>query len=201
MAKGAHYPRTMPESARSPLKAALVAAFTVGVVLFLVDPPSLSGIPGIAMWIGGGIALTLATAWAFVAMMGDDGPSEHQFERIVERSEALARLPVPELPPDEFDELVTEAIDDLPAEFRDLLETTPVVVSMHGREYRAYGHYIGDTVARDDHPDRIIIYRDTLERDFGHDPELLRAQVTRTVRHELAHHLGWNETGVERLGL
>lgn len=201
MAQDALYPRTMPQTARSPLKAALVAAFSVGVVLFLIDPPSLSGVPGMALWIGGGIALTLATAWTFVAMMGDEGPSEQQFERIVERSEALARLPVPELPPDEFDELVTQAIDDLPGEFRDLLETTPVVVSMHGREYRAYGHYIGDTVARDDHPDRIIIYRDTLERDFGHDPELLRAQVTRTVRHELAHHLGWDEDGVRGLGL
>ena len=99
----------------------------------------------------------------------------------------------PSCRPDYFDELVTQAIDDLPAEFRDLLETTPVVISRLGREYRAYGHYIGDTVARDDHPDRIIIYRDTLERDFGHDPDLLRAQVTRTLRHELAHHLGWNE--------
>ena len=171
-------------------------------MLFLIDPPSLSGLPGMAIWIGGGVAADAADR---VGVRGDDGrrraQSERQFDRIVERSEALARLPVPELPPDEFDELVTQAIDDLPAEFRDLLETTPVVVSRRGREYRAYGHYIGDTVARDDHPDRIIIYRDTLERDFGHDPELLRAQVTRTVRHELAHHLGWNETGVERLGL
>jgi predicted Zn-dependent protease with MMP-like domain len=191
----------MFDQARAPLKAALVAAFTVGVVLLLVNPPSLSGLPGLALWLGGGLLLVVATAWAAVALMGDDGPSELEFDRIVERSEALARLPVPELPPDEFDELVTEAIDDLPPEFRDLLETTPVVVSRRGREYRAYGHYIGDTVARDDHPDRIIIYRDTLERDFGHDPDLLRAQVTRTVRHELAHHLGWNEVGVERLGL
>ena len=186
---------------RAPLKAALVAAFTVGVVLLLVNPPSLSGLPGLALWMGGAVALVLLTAWAFVAMMGDEGPSEEQFDRIVERSEALARLPIPELPPDEFDELVTAAIDDLPAQFRDLLENTPVVISRRGREYRAYGHYIGDTVARDDHPDRIIIYRDTLERDFGHDPDLLRAQVTRTLRHELAHHLGWNEVGVERLGL
>jgi predicted Zn-dependent protease with MMP-like domain len=38
-------------------------------------------------------------------------------------------------------------------------------------------------------------------RDFGHDPELLKAQVTRTVRHELAHHLGWGEPGVRGLGL
>ena len=46
-----------------------------------------------------------------------------------------------------------------------------------------------------------VIFRDTLLRDFGHDPDLLKAQVTRTVRHELAHHLGWNENGVRGLGL
>jgi len=50
-------------------------------------------------------------------------------------------------------------------------------------------------------PDRIVIYRDTLLRDFGHDPDALRDQVVRTVRHELAHHLGWDELGVRGLGL
>ncbi len=30
---------------------------------------------------------------------------------------------------------------------------------------------------------------------------LLRAQVERTVRHELAHHCGWDEPGVRGLGL
>jgi hypothetical protein len=29
-------------------------------------------------------------------------------------------------------------------------------------------------VARDIYPDRVVIYQDTLERDFGHDPALLR---------------------------
>ena len=38
-------------------------------------------------------------------------------------------------------------------------------------------------------------------RDFGDDPAELRAQVTRTVRHELAHHLGADELGVRELGL
>ena len=70
-----------------------------------------------------------------------------------------------------------------------------------GRRHRAYGLYQGDTVARDDHPDRIVIFRDTLLRDFGDDPDELRAQVTRTVRHELAHHLGADELGVRELGL
>ncbi len=188
------------ETARTPLRAAAIAAFVVGTILFLVNPPSLSGAMGLVSFVAGGIALTLLAAWGAVALMGE-GPSEAEFDRVVQRSETLAKLPPPEAPPDEFDELVTRAIDDLPAEFRSLLETTPVVISARGREYRAYGHYIGDTVARDDHPDRIIIYRDTLERDFGHDPGLLRAQVERTLRHELAHHLGWNENGVRRLGL
>ena len=31
--------------------------------------------------------------------------------------------------------------------------------------------------------------------------EQVRAQVVRTVRHELAHHLGWDELGVRGLGL
>ena len=77
----------------------------------------------------------------------------------------------------------------------------PVVVSDKGRQAGAYGLYQGDTVARDNYHDRIIIFRDTLLRDFGHDPDLLRDQVTRTVRHELAHHLGADELGVRELGL
>src|SRR5919205_806910 len=32
-------------------------------------------------------------------------------------------------------------------------------------------------------------------------PELLREQVTKTVRHELAHHVGFDELGVRDLGL
>ena len=85
---------------------------------------------------------------------------------------------------------MAEAIDALPEDFQRLLDDTPVVVSRRGAENHAYGHYFGDTVARDNYPDRIVVYQDTLERDFGHDPDLLRAQVERTLRHELAHHLG-----------
>ena len=93
------------------------------------------------------------------------------------------------------------AIDDLPLEFHRALEHVAVVVSDSGTRRRAYGLYQGDTVAQDYFHDRIVIFRDTLVRDFGHDPELLKAQVTRTLRHELAHHLGWDENGVRGLGL
>jgi predicted Zn-dependent protease with MMP-like domain len=102
---------------------------------------------------------------------------------------------------DEFETLVADAIDRLPTEFQRVLERVPVVVSDLGLEVRAYGQYFGDGIARETFEDRIVIYRDTLERDFGHDRDLLAHQVERTLRHELAHHLGWDERGVGGLGL
>jgi predicted Zn-dependent protease with MMP-like domain len=189
------------DTLRGPAKAAVVALFAVGLLLLFLNPPSLSGAPGMVVWIGGGLAFALLTAWAFVAMSGSDAMPEHEFERLVRRSEELAREPDLQASATEFDLLVAEAIDRLPREFQEVLDRVPVVVSHLGRENRAYGHYFGDTVARDDYPDRIVLYQDTLERDFGYDPDLLRAQVERTLRHELAHHLGWHEQGVRDLGL
>ena len=140
--------------------------------------------------------------------------SEAEFERIVVESERLARegvAPEPDemhfmdLDPyddEDFAELVREAMDELPDILQRALErNVAVVISNGGRKAGAYGLYHGDGVARDDVPDRIVIYRDTLRRDFGHDPEMLRDEVTRTVRHELAHHLGADELGVRDLGL
>ena len=138
---------------------------------------------------------------------------EEEFELLVRQSERLARenlaaepdeeefLTLDPRKPDDFEELVREALDDLPDLLRKALDHVPVVISDKGRQHRAYGLYQGDTIARDNHPDRIIIFRDTLLRDFGHDADELRAQVTRTVRHELAHHLGADELGVRELGL
>ena len=183
-----------------PLRAAAGIAFITGLVLLLLHPPSLAGLGDLLALLVGAVAIVLVTAWATVALIGKEMP-EPEFRRLVDRSEALASLPPPDRPPSEFDELVMKALDDLPEPFRELLERTPVVVSSRGHEHHAYGHYIGGTVARDIYPDRIVIYQDTLERDFGHDPELLRAQVERTVRHELGHHLGWDERGVRELGL
>jgi predicted Zn-dependent protease with MMP-like domain len=100
-----------------------------------------------------------------------------------------------------FSAVVRAALDELPLEFHAALEHVAVVISDGGSSRGAYGMYEGDTVARDYFHDRIVIFRDTLLRDFGHDPELLKEQVRRTVRHELAHHLGWGERGVRGLGL
>ncbi|HEY1276897.1 MAG TPA: metallopeptidase family protein [Thermoleophilaceae bacterium] len=191
----------MRDAFRGPIKAGLAAGFAVGMLLFLLNPPSLSGAGGLAVVIGGALLLMLLTAWAFVAMTGSDSMPDDEFERLVRRSEELAREPDLRSHTTEFDLLVAEAIDRLPEDFQRLLDKTPVVVSQLGAENRAYGHYFGDTAARDNYPDKIIIYQDTLERDFGYDPEVLTAQVERTLRHELAHHLGWGERGVRELGL
>jgi predicted Zn-dependent protease with MMP-like domain len=191
----------MSDALRGPIKAGIAALFAVGVLLLLLNPPSLSGAEGLLVVIGGALLLLLGTAWATVALTGRDSMTEPEFERLVRRSEELARQPALRSDTSEFDLLVAEAIDELPLDFQRLLDDTPVVVSHHGRENRAYGHYFGDTVARDNYPDRIVLYQDTLERDFGHDLDLLRAQVVRTLRHELAHHLGWGEPGVRELGL
>jgi predicted Zn-dependent protease with MMP-like domain len=101
----------------------------------------------------------------------------------------------------EFESMVVDAIDRLPEEFQDVLARIAVVVSEEGEAVNAYGQYFGDGIARDYYEDRIVIYRDTLERDFGHDRALLAGQVEQTLRHELAHHLGWDEGGVGGLGL
>ena len=177
-----------------------MTVFLGGLIWLLADPPSWAGIGGMAKIVIGAVIIIVVTAWLTVRLTGEEMP-EPEFRRLEDRSNVLSSLPVPDRPPSEFDELVIEALDELPQEFRDVLKTTPVTVSNRGHEFHAYGHYIGGTIARDVYPDHIVVYQDTLERDFGHDPELLRAQVRRTVRHELAHHLGWDEPGVRNLGL
>jgi predicted Zn-dependent protease with MMP-like domain len=191
----------MREVVSGPLKAAASTAFIVGTLLFLLNPPSLSGAEGLVTVLLVGASVAMLTAWATVALMGRDAISEPDFERVVRRTEELARSPDLAAEATEFELLVADAIDDLPEEFRELLERTPVVVSHRGVELSAYGYYHGDTVARGNYPNRIVLFQDTLERDFGYDRGLLRAQVERTLRHEVAHHLGWGERGVRELGL
>jgi predicted Zn-dependent protease with MMP-like domain len=158
----------------------------------------------------------LLTAAAFVAvrLAGWREPeSEEEFEAIVRRAEELGReglavdpdeaefMELDPLNDEDFEELVRDALDDLPDLLRNALRHVPVVISDKGREAHAYGLYQGGQSRRADTHDRIIIFRDTLRRDFGRDPDLLREQVVRTVRHELAHHVGFDELGVSRLDL
>ena len=168
----------------------------------------------IAVLLLGAIVFGAAIALIAVRLAGWRNPeSESDFERLVLRSERLARdglaadpdenefLELDPLNDQDFAELVREALDELPDLLQNSLKHVPVVISDQGRKRGAYGLYEGGTIARDSTHDRIVIFRDTLRRDFGHDPELLRSEVTRTVRHELAHHVGFDELGVSRLDL
>jgi predicted Zn-dependent protease with MMP-like domain len=207
-----------PPTLRRVLLSAL-AALTVGVgavslIAGFSDSIAVRLLQGLAVFGAGVVVIGGTVVLVMIRLAGWREPeSEEDFEAIVRRAEDLAaegswgdvfEEDDAELDPhneEGFSALVREAIDDLPLEFHAALEHVAIVISDRGRRRRAYGLYEGDTVARDFFHDRIVIFRDTLVRDFGHDPELLRAQVTRTVRHELAHHLGWGEKGVRGLGL
>ena len=166
-----------------------------------------------AVLVAGALVIGGPLLWLALRMAGWREP-EPQFERRVQLSERLAAgggaaepaeeafLELDPLDDGEFEELVREALDELPDWARRALQrNVAVAISDGGARRGLYGLYHGDGVARDEVPDRIVIYRDTLRRDFGRDPEELRAQVVRTVRHELAHHLGFDELGVGELGL
>jgi predicted Zn-dependent protease with MMP-like domain len=196
---------------------ALSLALSAVVVLQGFSPSGpMRAIQTLAVVVVGAAALGGAMMAVGLRLAGWEEPeSEEEFERVVQRAERLARQGTAAEPDEsefldldpysdaDFEELVRDALDELPDLLRPLIENhnVAVVISDGGRRRGAYGLYHGDGATRDEVPDRIVIYRDTLRRDFGHDAELLRAQVTQTVRHELAHHIGFDELGVQGLGL
>jgi predicted Zn-dependent protease with MMP-like domain len=206
----------------SALAALTIGLGAVSLIAGFSDSFPLRLLQALAIFGAGAVIIGGAAVLVMIRLGGwKDPESEEEFEALVQRAERLAAQdswgdsedyededddhedddlfdPYDE---EDFKALVRSAVDDLPLEFHGALEHVAIVVSDGGRRQRAYGLYQGDTVARDFFHDRIVIFRDTLLRDFGHDPEMLKAQVTRTVRHELAHHLGWNEKGVRGLGL
>jgi predicted Zn-dependent protease with MMP-like domain len=206
------------------LAALVVGLGGVSLVVGLGGPFPVRVLKGLAVFGAGAVIIGGTVLLTMIRMAGWRDPiSESEFDAIVERAELLAAAesaaaeswadsednegnnaddalfdPYNE---DDFRALVRAAVDELPLEFHRALEHVAIVISDGGRRQRAYGLYQGDTVARDYFHDRIVIFRDTLLRDFGDDVEQLKAQVTRVVRHELAHHLGWDEKGVRGLGL
>jgi predicted Zn-dependent protease with MMP-like domain len=204
--------------ARRVVLAALVA-LSLGLVVLVVGQgfSTISLVKAVEEILLGAIAVAaLVGAVAYVAVrLADwrDPESEVEFEALVRHSEELAReglavdpeeaefMELDPLDDADFEELVRDALDDLPDLLRNALTHVAVVISDGGRARGAYGLYQGDGATRDTTHDRIVIFRDTIRRDFGHDPDLLREQVTKTVRHELAHHVGFDELGVSRLDL
>jgi predicted Zn-dependent protease with MMP-like domain len=117
---------------------------------------------------------------------------------------AAARLdprtfPVPlRLEPARFEALVARALDGIPPELRELLAQVVVRVEPwpgpEAEDPLQLGLYVGvartdRTVATTDHLDHIVIYQRSHELACR-DEAGLRAEVRRTVIHEIAHHFG-----------
>lgn len=126
-----------------------------------------------------------------------------------------------------FERIVIRALDGLPAEVAAMLDNVEVIVEDEptaeqlalGRGYpepresagsdaeeTLFGLYEGVPLTRrgsDYHlvpPDRITIFRGPLER-ASRSPQSIAREVRITVMHELGHHLGFEESGLESLGL
>ncbi len=102
-----------------------------------------------------------------------------------------------------FESLVRDAIDALPEEFRRRLDNVEIVIEDVPEE-PLLGHYHG--VPQTERgigyagylPDKITIYRKPLERRSP-TPEILAAEVRRTVWHEIAHHFGISDERLREL--
>ena len=130
------------------------------------------------------------------------------------RRGARTARPVPRHRP--FEELVAVAPDAIPEPFAAALDEIAIVIADEpSAEQRTenqievdetlYGLYEG--VPRTEwgadwapFPNRITLFRLPLEEDFA-DPDDLADQVWITVIHELAHHLGIDDSRLHELGI
>jgi predicted Zn-dependent protease with MMP-like domain len=104
-----------------------------------------------------------------------------------------------------FEELVRDALDELPEWVQPYLDGVAVQVAdrAEASEGDLYGLYEGVPVGRDPvglPPPSITIFREPLERDFGREPARLARQVRITVMHEVAHHFGIDDARLRTLG-
>jgi predicted Zn-dependent protease with MMP-like domain len=114
-----------------------------------------------------------------------------------------------------FEDLVAQALDELPEFALKLLENVAVVIedepdrdqlrgSRVGPGTSLYGLYEGVSAATYgadyfQFPNKITIFRLPLEEDFP-DPEALAREVQRTVLHELGHHAGISDAHMNEIG-
>ena len=107
---------------------------------------------------------------------------------------------------DDFDAVVAEALDALPADLRDFMSNVEVVVEDEPPAgSQLLGLYQGIPLTRRGSfyagvlPDKITIYRGPLERLYGADGARLRREVRRVVLHEIAHHFGIDDDRLREL--
>jgi len=105
-----------------------------------------------------------------------------------------------------FEELVADALDEVPAELMALLDNVVVLVEdRNPDEPDLLGLYEGYALTERgwDHsgalPDRIMIYREAI-CDICEDEDQVAEEVTVTVVHEIAHHFGIDDDRLHALG-
>ncbi len=114
-----------------------------------------------------------------------------------------------------FEQIVDQAILQLPAEFREALDNVSIIIqewpdadqlgSMGMRDpHELLGLYQGiPQIERGDHynlalPDTITLFRKPIEAQCGTEHELRKAVVD-TLRHEIAHHFGTDEHTIREI--
>jgi predicted Zn-dependent protease with MMP-like domain len=97
----------------------------------------------------------------------------------------------------DFEGAVQDALDGLPARLRASMSNVSIIVEEEPPPgERLFGLYQGIPLTERTSsyggvlPDTITIYAGPLTRAFGTSVERLRAEIERTVRHEVAHHFG-----------
>ena len=106
---------------------------------------------------------------------------------------------------EEFDELVADALDGIPASLRAAMENVAVIVDDLSPPGRLLGLYQGVPLTqRANHysaslPDRITIYMTTICGACQSTQDVV-AMVRKTVIHEVAHHFGISDPRLDELG-
>jgi len=106
-----------------------------------------------------------------------------------------------------FDEAVSEALDQIPEQFMDLLDNVVILVEDEpdGPDKDLLGLYEGIPLSERDSyygvvlPDRIFIYRGPLKRMCESQEELIE-EIGVTVVHEIAHFFGIEDDHLDELG-
>jgi predicted Zn-dependent protease with MMP-like domain len=110
------------------------------------------------------------------------------------------------IPVQRFEELVADALDEVPPELMALMDNVVVLVEdRNPDEPDLLGLYEGYALTDRgwDHsgalPDRIMIYREAI-CDVCEDEDQVAEEVTITVVHEIAHHFGIDDDKLHDLG-
>lgn len=106
---------------------------------------------------------------------------------------------------DEFEELVSEALDSIPPELTKIMKNVVIEVVDEAPQPGLLGLYTGIPLTeRGDWysavlPDRIEIYRDQILKICDHREEVAE-EVAITVVHEVGHHFGIDDDRLHELG-